>query len=271
MGEILIISSIAWCAVIVGALVVTGGGLRPSTVLHRLVGCAIVAYGLCLNNSAPMFASTPQPLTTDERIWGVTWTVLGGWALLSVFMHIHGADRTGTRTWRGKPINPYLVIFGIAVVSLLLARAGLQLTPDLAPSTDFLNDYGSRPGVIVYQLVFAVWVAAPASLLGFYTWRYRRGPARWIMSAGCLAGVWFGVWKVAGIAVRAVTGHKIPAASPVSTYAAAATVGLLAMGLVAGLIQTRYQRNKQERAYALARSSDDDSHYAQGPDPAPAG
>ncbi|WP_028478380.1 hypothetical protein [Nocardia sp. CNY236] len=260
------VSWIAWVVVVVGAAML-GHGIVQGIATRAVMGWAIVSYAMTLRTYAPLGAllQPREPLTIDERVWGATWTVFSGTAVLALLLAIHWAHRTGEPRWIASgPMSRHLVILGItAVVSVVVLRVVHLPGPELKPSTDFLNDYGGDWRVLIYQVVFAAWQGIPLAALGFMTWRYRRGVAPWVIAAGCVCGLFWAVWKLVGECVRFFGGQKIPAASPVSIASGAAALVLIVAGLLIGITTSTVRRAREQRWYTQARQADDDRHYAR--------
>ncbi|WP_135232808.1 hypothetical protein [Nocardia sp. CS682] len=202
------------------------------------------------------------PLTTDGRVWAATFAVVAGAAMLALLLLIEGAQPAGTGTHRRLRL-----LCGVAVVSAVVLRVVMWLPgPDLPPSSDFLNAYGGDARVVVYELVFAAWLGLPLGALGTFVFRFQRGVTRWCTFAGCLAGVGWAVWKVAGVAVRFITGDVIPLASPVSVATGVTSLALVVGGLVSGQLRDAVRQARENREYALARRADDERHCTPAPD-----
>ncbi|WP_306364976.1 hypothetical protein [Nocardia sp. CC227C] len=213
--------------------------------------------------------SQRQPLTIENRIWGMTWTVIGGWAMLSLLFAIYWSHRTGQQQWAGRELGRRLrALSGIAGASVaLLWLVALMPGPELAPSNDFLNQYGGDLRVVLQQLIFAIWLGVPFGMWGWTTWQYRRGVTRWITTAGGVCGVLWTVWKVTGVAVRYSTSDRIGLQSPISVALGSATLLLLVCGLLAGAIPAAIRRAREQRDYRRARRIDDEQHYSSAEDP----
>ncbi|NNH72454.1 hypothetical protein HLB23_21765 [Nocardia uniformis] len=154
-----------------------------------------------------------------------------------------------------------------AVLSAVVLRTVMWLPGlDLPPSNDFLNAYGGDVRVVVYQLVFAAWLGLPLGALGTFVFRFQRGLVRWCTVTGCLAGVGWAIWKVAGVAVRFITGDAIPLQSPVSVATAMTALALVVGGLLSGQVRDAVRRARENRTYALARRADDERHCNPAPD-----
>lgn len=256
------VSGVAWLGFGVGA-VLFGRGMWRARPTQQLLGAGIASYALCLRLFAPLgVAGVRAPLTTDGRVWAATFAVVAGAAMLALLLVIEGAQHAGNETRRRLSL-----LCGVAVVSAVILRVVLWLPgPDLPPSSDFLNAYGSDARIVVYELVFAAWLGLPSGALGTFVFRFQRGLARWCIVAGCLSGVGWAIWKVAGVAVRFVTGSLIPMESPVSVATGMTALALVVGGLLTGQLRDVLRRARANREYALARRADDERHCTPAPD-----
>lgn len=260
----MVVSIVAWLAAGLGAILVIRG-LLNALPAQTVFGIAFGAYAMSLLVYAPLgFARAGHALTTSDRILGASAATVGGWAILSLTMAIHWSHKTGSPSWTSPEMTRRLTILGaLAVASITALAVTLEWPgqPPMAPSTDFINDFGDRWNVVVYQLIFAVWIMVPCGMLTWMTWEYRRGPARWLTAAGCAVGVLWAVWKVIGTLARFFTGERIAIESPVSVASAATTVVLILTGLLFGLAGRVIAGVSARRGYSAARRADDDRHY----------
>ncbi len=258
------VSIVAWLAAGLGAILVIRG-LLNTLPAQTVFGIAFGAYAMSLLVYAPLgFSEARHPLTTSDRIVGASATTVGGWAILSLTMAIHWSHKTGSPSWTSPEMARRLTVLGalavgsITTLALMLEWPG---EPPMAPSTDFLNDYGDRWNIAIYELVFAAWIMVPAGVLSWMTWKYRRGPARWVTAAGCASGVFWAVWKIIGTVARFVSGERIAIASRVSVASATVTTGLILLGLLIGLAGRVVSGVSARRGYIAARRADDEQHY----------
>lgn len=263
----MILSWLAWISVVCGSVMI-GQGIVSAIPTRSVLGASIVTFAMTLRTYAPLspLDGDRRPLTTDERLWGATWTVLAGTAAASLLLAIWWAHRTGERRWTTPGLRRHLVMLGgAAVLSATLLRVVLALPgTNLRPSVDFLNDYGGDTRVLVYQLVFAAWLGGPVGALGLMTLIYQRGVTRWITTAGCAFGAYWAVWKAAGALVRYITGDAIAWESPVSVTVGTMSLVLVVLGLLIGACGSAIRRARQLRVYASARRADDFRHYVLG-------
>ncbi|MFJ9370548.1 hypothetical protein ACIRRA_39840 [Nocardia sp. NPDC101769] len=258
------IEGACWLAFLAG-VVLFGRGMWHGVRTQQLLGVGIAFYALALRFYARLGVSGARaPLTTDERVWSVSLSVAAGTSMLALLLLI-ARKKDGTAPGTNRPQTLWLC--GSAIVSAIALRVVMWLPgPTLAPSTDFLNAYGSDLRVVVYELIFAAWLGLPLGALGVFVWRYQRGVARWYIFAGCMAGVGWAIWKIAGTAVRYVTGEAIPLESPVSVAVGLASLVLINGGLIGGQIGTAVRRARETREYMLARRADDERHATPAPD-----
>lgn len=257
------ISAVSWLGFTVGAVLV-GRGMWRSRPAQQLLGAGIASYALSLRIFACLgVGGTRQPLTTDERVWAATFAVAAGAALSALLLVIVGSQHAGTGTRRKLTL-----LGGAAVVSAAVLRVVMWLPgPYLPPSNDFLNDYGGDPRVVVYELLFAGWLGLPLGALGAFVFRFQRGAPRWITFTGCVTGVGWAMWKVAGVAVRFGTGDPIAWESPVSVASGMAVLVLIVIGLLSGQVRDAVRRARENRDYTLARRADDERHCTPATDP----
>ncbi|MFI5783538.1 hypothetical protein [Nocardia sp. NPDC051570] len=263
MGET--ISGVSWLGFVVG-LVVFGRGMWRGVTTQQLLGIAIAFYALGMRLFARLGVSGVRvPMTTEQRVWAATFVVAAGTAMMALLLSIRKQQRDSATTHRRRMVG----LCGSAVASVVVLRAVTWLPgPELAPSNDFLNAYGGDLRVVVYELIFAAWLGLPLGILGMFVFRFQRGVTRWATVVGCVLGVGWAGWKVAGTAVRYVTGKVIALESPVSVASGVTALALLVVGLLAGQIGGALRRARETREYTLARRADDERHTTPAPDSA---
>ncbi len=260
----MVVSIIAWSAASLGALLAVRGFLRALPA-QSIFGVGFAAYALALLPYAQLgLFGGGRALSTLERTWGATASTVGGWAVLSLLLAIHWSHRTGRPSWTDPAMFKRLAALSVAaIVSIVTLHLTLEWPGQapLPPSTDFLNDYGDRRNVVVYQLLFATWLGVPVGMLGVTTWKFRSGVARWVTSIGCGFGVFWAVWKICGILVRFLTGDRIAIESPVSVTTGVITLVLVLAGLLIGMINGSIASIVAQRGYSAARRADDERQY----------
>ncbi|MEV6770291.1 hypothetical protein AB0N05_16875 [Nocardia sp. NPDC051030] len=255
----------SWLGFLVG-MVVFGRGMWRGVKTQQLLGIGIAFYALAMRQFARLGVSGVRvPMTTDERVWAATFAVAAGTAMLALLLIIMKQPRDSAKTHRRRVIG----LCVSAVSSTVVLRAVSWLPgPELLPSNDFLNAYGADLRVVIYELIFAAWLGLPLGALGLFVFRFQRGITRWATFAGCVLGVGWAGWKVAGTAVRYFTGEVIPLESPVSVATGLTALTLLVSGLLSGQISGALRRARETREYTLARRADDERHATPAPDSA---
>lgn len=254
------VSIVAWSSAALGALLFFSGLIRTKPA-QAVLGLSVAANALTLRSFVPL--GSGQPLSTMDRVWGASGATVGGWAVLSLLLAIHWSHRTGRSSWLDPGMLKRWAGLTVLAVASIAALHETLLWPgqDLAPSTDFLNDYGDRPNVVAYQLIFAFWLGVPVALLGWTTWRFLRGAARWITTVGCGFGVFWAVWKIVGTILRYFSGDQIALESPVSVISASLSLVLVVVGLLIGRTGVWLNRFNARRGYRAALRSYDGRHY----------
>ncbi|WP_405164696.1 hypothetical protein OG203_06150 [Nocardia sp. NBC_01499] len=231
---------------------------------QQLLGIGIACYALTMRLFARLGVSGVRvPMTTEERVWAATFAVAAGTAMLALLLIIVKQQQDSPKTYQRRVIG----LCVSAVVSTVVLRAVTWLPgPELLPSNDFLNAYGADFRVVVYELIFAAWLGLPLGALGVVVFRFQRGVTRWATFAGCVFGVGWAGWKVAGTAARYCTGNVIALESPVSVATGLTALTLLVGGLLSGQIGGALRRARETREYTLARRADDERHATPAPD-----
>ncbi|MFE4460948.1 hypothetical protein ACFROC_26630 [Nocardia tengchongensis] len=231
---------------------------------QQLLGIGIAFYALTMKAYTRLGVSgVREPLTTEERVWAAMFTVAAGTAMLSLLLIIMRGRQEPSPTYRRRLVGLFLTAISSAVLLRLLTWIP---GPELAPSNDFLNDYGGDLRVVTYELIFAAWLGLPLGALGLFVYRFQRGTTRWVTFAGCVLGVGWAGWKFVGTVVRYISGDVIPLESPVSVATGWASLTLLTGGLLSGQISGALRRARETREYTLARRADDERHSMPTPD-----
>lgn len=263
----MVVSVVAWLAAGLGVLLVIRG-LLNTLPAQTVFGIAFGAYAITLLVYAPLgVMHSGEALTTSDRILGATAATVGGWAMLSLMMAIHWSHKSGSPSWTSPEMTRRLTLLGaLAVVSIAALTLSMEWPgqPPMSPTNDFINEYGNRWNVVVYQLIFATWIFVPVGMLAWMSWKYRRGLARWVTTAGCCIGVFWAVWKIIGILTRFFTGDRIAIESPVSMTAALSSILLVLAGLLIEAIRSTLAGVAARRGYSAARRADDEQHYGDG-------
>lgn len=251
-------------ALIVGlgaGIVIASLGIFHSRVSSLALGACVVSYSLTGLTYIPLLYQPASPLSVMDRMWGAMTAVLAGAALVGVVM----AALLGEDTSRAGRVRTWAMVTTMfALLSLAGIYFSLRAYSQLPPSTDFLNDYAHLTGVVIYQCIFAVWIAFPAGALGVSNVRARQlGWPRWLVFAGGMSGVCWGVWKITGVLWNRVLDEHIRLESPVSV-----TLGLIALVLcVAGLIMVGVRGRRElrtDRAHYIRRRSLEDASFKAG-------
>ncbi|KJR10441.1 hypothetical protein [Gordonia sihwensis] len=226
-----------------------------------LIGVAVLFYSLTGLTYVPLMGAPAEPLDMMSRVWGAMTAVIAGACILGVVSE----NRNTLRGVADGPRSRWTILLSmIAAVSLAAIYYVLKPYSDLPASTDFLNEYGHLPGVFVYQIIFAIWIAVPASSLGFSLGRTSSlGWPRWLVAAGGACAAAWGIWKVGGV-FGAVAGIETAAASPVSV-----ALGLSALVLcVSGLVIIRWREliaaRRERIAYRQERAAEDELFRSTG-------
>lgn len=162
------VTYIAWLGALVGAGVV-GIGLRRRNVVTTVTGVALFGNAMTLSVFAPLLSlhGVREPIPHSARIQGAYWAIAGGAAMLAVLSTVlrdQDPDGTGIR-----PLRWIAAIAAAAAASVIAVPVCLASARE--PSDDFLNAYGYLPGVLVYELLFALWLGAPMATLAIVLWR----------------------------------------------------------------------------------------------------
>ena len=251
---------VAWASCVVGALL-AGLGLVKAIPDRTVLGMGIIFYSLTLHTYSPLLIfGERQPLTTEDRIWGATFAVLGGWSFLILALAVLHASRTQKEDWANPALRRDLSILSIAAVSSALALRLELSSGHFAPTADFLNVYGDDHRVVLYQLTFLPWIAVPVGVLGYMTWKYSSGLSKVVTIAGCMCGVLWGIWKLTGVVFRFVAGDSIGIESPVSVGLGFLTVLLVICGLGIFGAGNAWRRVSAMISYGWNRRVDDARH-----------
>lgn len=248
------VSYIAWLGALVGAGV-AGIGLRRRNVVTTVMGVALFGNAMTLGVFAPLLSlqGVREPIPHSARIQGACWAIAGGAAMLAVLTTVIRDQGPGSVTAR-RPIRWIVATAAAAAASLIAVPVCLASAQE--PSDDFLNAYGYLPGVLVYELLFALWLGAPMATLAIVLWSSDLGRLRLVTLSGCVVGVIWACWKIAGAILRYVADVELAAQSPVSV-----TLGCLAVVLgIGGIALLALRVVHETRAYDRRRRMQDLQH-----------
>lgn len=226
-----------------------------------LIGVAILFYSLTGLTYVPLMGSPAEPIDMMSRAWGAMTAIIAGACILGVVSETRSTLRGAADEVRSRWT---ILLSMLAAISLAAIYYVLQPYRNLPASSDFLNEYGHLTGVFIYQIIFAIWIAVPASALGYSLARTRSfGWPRWLVAAGGASAAAWGIWKVGGV-FGTVAGIEIAAASPVSV-----ALGLSALVLcVSGLVIIRWREllaaRRERIAYRQERAAEDELFRATG-------
>jgi hypothetical protein len=254
-----LLGALSWTGVALGILIaLRGGWYRRATTI--VFGVCITFYCLTGENYLALVPDNGvrHLMTNAERMWGATSAVLAGCALVGALIAIrrNSIDPDGDE-WTDPELHQRVMILvlgaaaSVAIINLTLVHA------DLAPSANFLSEYGHHFNVVLYEAVFAIWIGLPAGFLGWTVVRSELGPLRYLVGLGGLFGVAWAAWKFLGTALIWISDIRIAETSPISV-----TLGLLALGLcVSGSLllslEAAFQVWRAGRTYRTARALED--------------
>lgn len=255
-----VVSAIMILGAIIGFSLGLVGAVKART-QTLLMGVAIGFYSFTGLTYVPLMGSPADPLDLMSRMWGAMTAVIAGACLLGVVSEQSSTMRGVGGESRSRRS---ILLSMLAAVSLAAIYYVLKPYGDLAPSSNFLNEYGDLLGVLAYQIIFALWIALPASAIGWSVAQTKTlGWPRWIVAAGGVSAAAWGVWKVGG-EVGAYAGIEIIAASPVSVAFGLSALVLCVVGLM--LIRWRvFLAGRRERIeYRRARNVEDELFRTSG-------
>jgi len=255
-----VIASWASYALFAAGIVLLLRGLILQRRERSLLGVGFIFYALALRTYAPLLPiGTRTPLETEDRIWGATFTVMGGWALLTLMTATIHAYRTNEVDWSKPAIKRDFAVLAIAAVaSTFILR--VALSGGYAPTTDFLNEYGSDPAVMVYEIVFVLWMVVPFGLLGYLTWKHTDDFGRSLTVIGCGVSVAWGAWKLIGVGAHLVGYDRIDIESPVSVALALTACFFVVSGLSLFTVRRVAKQVNLLLRYGWRRMIDDARH-----------
>lgn len=244
MSVALLAEIVCWVFVAVGLAVAVFGGFFGGEI-PAAFGTCLTFYSLTGENYVPLLTSPDRtPISTAARTWGATSAVIGGCALVGVVLALQRRrDRRADATFDETRVDIHLqrrVLFLalMAGVSIAIIHLGLSKY-DLAPSANFLTDYSNRPGVFIYELVFAIWIMYPVfELARAALGSPEVGYFRWLVVIGGVTGLAWGTWKIVGVFVLALTGDHVPVESPISVSLGLVTLVTIFAGLVGSVGST---------------------------------
>lgn len=250
---------LCWVFAGIGVLVAIRGG-SIGNVLPVAFGICLTFYSLTGETYVPLADPERTALTTPERMWGATSAVLGGFAMVGVLMALRRIEnrRSGDQ-WTDKWLH-HRLLFLVLLMSVSIATINLGISRyDLAPSSNFLTDYGQLPGVVFYEVVFAAWIMIPVGALGWMAYSTEAlPPVRWLIVIGGTTGVLWGAWKIFGVFFVLGTGDHLTVESPISVWLGLTTLGTCIIGIV-GCAGSFYVIQRRDREiYQRARHVEDE-------------
>lgn len=241
-----VLTAVMWVGCAIG-LVMCGSGLLRARTQSLLMGMTIVFYSLTGVTYVPLIGSPGEPLSVIDRMWGAMTSVIAGGAVLGVVATIalrrKEADADQSR-------RATIAVSLLAAVSLAGIYYSMKPYWELEPSADFLNQFGNLGGVVVYQVLFALWISVPASALGWSIGvNQDLGWPRWLVFAGGACAAAWGAWKILGVTVVDVLDGSVPAASPISVALGLSALVLCVLGLILVRVHARRGLRTQQRSY----------------------
>lgn len=253
------LGALAWMGVALGAMLAIRGALYRQT--------ATTAFGVCVAfyclTGETYTALVPDDgvrhvMSTSERIWGASSAVIAGCALVASLMAIRrGNSNPGSDLHNDPDLNQRIVLLVVAAAASIAVINLALVHSTLAPSANFLSDYGHMYQVAMYQVVFAIWIGFPAGYLGWTVVRSELGPLRYTVGFGGLCGVLWAIWKIIVTATIWIGRVDIAENSPVSVTLgflalAFCVIGALLLGLTAS-----FSAWQNGRTYRNARAIED--------------
>lgn len=268
------LSLVCWLCAAVGLIIATSGLWYGSALATSFGGC-LTAYSLTGHTYVPLTDPTHGPLSTGERTWGATAAVMGGGACIGVLIALRRRierteyDRPPSKEKKSKPTPKQTdwadgalgqsVLFTVFLGCISIGAIHLSLNRyTLAPSSNFLTDYGRLTGVAIYELVFAIWILIPVGGLSYTAFKTpKTGPFRWLVVIGGAVGVLWGLWKIFGVvAVRTADSH-VEDESPVSVALGLSTLATCVAGVVASSAWWGFHHWRGKANYKSDRARDD--------------
>ena len=256
VGDIL---TIAFAMGVIMSLVGTVFGIARSRTSAVAFGTCIIGYSLTVLTFAKLANNPPEPVTMLDRMWGAITAVIAGSALLGAVI------TTMRRDVQARRAHQWCMAVALAgILSTIAIYYCLRPYAQLPPSADFLNEYGRHWQIMVYQCLFAAWIAAPVGALGVTAFMDLTGAARWMAGVGGVAGMVWGGWKIVGLVwVAVLGGEHMPMASPVSMMLGVTTQVLCMCGIVLIWIQGLLHTRKRRSRYWHRRARADRAFQAQ--------
>lgn len=253
------LGALAWIGVALGAMLAIRGALYRQT--------ATTAFGVCVGfyclTGETYTALVPEHgvrelLNTSERIWGATSAVIAGCALVATLMAIRrGNANPDADIHNDSDLNQRIVLLVVAAAGSIAVLNLSLVHSTLAPSADFLSDYGHMYQVAVYQVIFAVWIGFPAGYFGWTVVRSELGPLRYIVGIGGICGVLWAIWKIIVTATIWIGGIDIAENSPVSVTLGFLALAFCVMGALLLGMTASYAAWQNGRIYRNARAIED--------------
>jgi hypothetical protein len=250
-----VMTGVMWAGCAAGLIMCGSGWVRART-QSLLMGMTIAFYSLTGATYVPLIGSPAEPLSVIDRMWGAMTAVIAGGAVLGV-VATNSLSRRDADADQSRRATIIVSLF--AAVSLAGIYYSMKPYWKLAPSADFLNESGSLGGVVVYQILFALWISIPAGALG---WSIgvsdELGWPRWLVAAGGGCAAAWGLWKILGVLVVQVLDSAVPAASPVSVTLGLSALVLCVSGLILVRVRGRREVRTQRGSYREGLAADDE-------------
>lgn len=253
------LGALAWVGVGLAVLVaLRGAWYRHATTIS--FGVAMVFYSLSGENYIGLIPvnGDRDPLNTAERMWGATSAVLAGCALMGALMAIRYNSRDPDRSeWADPGLHQRVMMLvlgagaSVAVVSLSLVHS------DLAPSANFIADYGHMFNVVLYEIAFATWIGLPAGFLAWTVVRSELGVLRYVVGVGGILAVAWVIWKIIGTGLIWIADVHVADNSPVSVILGLLALSFCMIGTLLLGLEAAVGMWRDGRSYRSARALED--------------
>lgn len=221
----------------------------------------IAFYSLTGVTYVPLIGSPADPLSVLDRMWGAMTAVIAGAAVLGVVATVGRGRREADADQSRRAM---IIVALFAAVSLAGIYYAMKPYRELEPSADFLNQFGSLGGVVMYQILFALWISIPASALGWSVGASQElGWPRWLVGAGGACAAAWGTWKIIGVVVVDMADGSVPAASPVSVSLGLSALVLCVCGLTLVRVHARRGLRTQRGSYRRGLEAADEEFIAR--------
>lgn len=238
---------LAWAA---GVHIAAGarGGQRTASRVYLAIALCAIATALAL--AAPLtLAATARlgPIPNATRLLGDAVAMLAAWCVLAMLAHTVGLPATATRR---TVVAAGVLVACVAAMVVLLVVARTRFT------IEFATDNAANALVVAFE---ALYVGYMCWGMVSFIWLIRRhagqGGNRFmrlslrvnIVAAG--VGLAWAAWKVANVAIIAVTRQPIADQASISELLAAAVVGLVAVGVALPSGESWVARIRARRDY----------------------